>query len=470
MQKNDIIELKIEDITEQGEGIGKVSGYALFVKDTVPGDYVRAKVIKAKKNYGYAKLMEVLTPSADRVSPRCPAAGPCGGCQLQAMRYPAQLDFKRKKAGEHLRRIGGFTVLYEKDPQRCPLPENTVYVEPVLGMDDPWEYRNKFLVPVRKSRDNRIMTGFYAGRTHAVIETPHCFLGEAVYDEILAVVRGFMTAFGIEPYDEVSGKGIVRHVMIRKGKHTGQIMVCLVINRNRLPHAEALAERLSAVPGVTSFSLCVNTSRDNVIMGDRIIPVYGDPYIEDLIGDVKYRISPLSFFQVNPEQTEKLYGKVLEYADLTGKETVWDLYCGTGTISLFLAREAGHVYGVEIVPEAIEDAKHNAAANGIGNASFFCGKAEEVMPELLKAGAEGTLTADIAVVDPPRKGCDAALIETLLEMKPAKIIYVSCDSATLARDLKLLCAEGQFAVRKVQPVDMFPQSGGIETVVKLERK
>ncbi|MBQ6360343.1 MAG: 23S rRNA (uracil(1939)-C(5))-methyltransferase RlmD [Lachnospiraceae bacterium] len=470
MQKNDIIELKIEDITEQGEGIGKVSGYALFVKDTVPGDTVKAKVIKAKKSYGYAKLMEVLTPSADRVSPRCPAAGPCGGCQLQAMDYQAQLAFKRKKVGEHLRRIGGFEVLYDTDASLSgSAGENTVFVEPVLGMEEPWEYRNKFLVPVRKTRDGRIITGFYAGRTHSVIETPHCFLGEAVYDEILKSVRDFMSEYGIEPYEEASGKGVVRHVMIRKGKKTGQIMVCLVINRKKLPHADVLAERLSAVPGFVSFSLNVNTERNNVIMGDRIIPVYGEPWIEDLIGDVKYRISPLSFFQVNPEQTEKLYGKVLEYAALTGKETVWDLYCGTGTISLFLAREAGHVYGVEIVPEAIEDAEHNAAVNSIANASFFCGKAEEVMPELLHAGAEGTAAAEIAVVDPPRKGCDGTLLETLLAMRPAKIVYVSCDSATLARDLKILCGEGQYAVRKVQPVDMFPQSGGIETVVKLER-
>ena len=463
MQKNDIIELKIEDITEQGEGIGRVSGYALFVKDTVPGDLVKAKVIKAKKNYGYGKLLEVITPSDDRISPRCPAAGPCGGCQLQAMRYSAQLDFKRKKVGEHLRRIGGFAVGYEED---C----SGIFIEPVLGMEEPWEYRNKFLVPVRRSRDGRIVTGFYAGRTHSVIETPHCFLGDAVYDEILAVVREFMTAYGIEPYDEASGKGTVRHVMIRKGKKTGQIMVCLVINRNKLPHADELAARLSALSGVVSFSLNVNTSRGNVIMGDRIIPVCGEPYIEDRIGDVTYRISPLSFFQVNPEQTEKLYGKVLEYAALTGKETVWDLYCGTGTISLFLAQKAGQVYGVEIVPEAIEDAKHNAAANGIVNAEFFCGSAEEVMPAMLERGAEGTLTADVAVVDPPRKGCDPALIDTLLKMQPEKIIYVSCDSATLARDLKTLCEDGRYGIRKVQPVDMFPQSGGIETVVKLEKR
>ena len=464
IQKNDIFELQIEDITEQGEGIGRVSGYALFVKDTVPKDLVKVKVIKAGKSYGYGKCLEVIRPSDDRVVPRCPAASPCGGCQLQAMRYPAQLAFKRRKVTEHLRRIGGLEAGCGEDR------DVPVYVEPVIGMEEPWEYRGKFLVPVRRRKDGGIAMGFYAGRTHSVIETPHCYLGDAVYDKILAVVKEFLTEFGIAPYEESSGKGTVRHVMIRKGKKTGQIMVCLVINAKKLPHAEQLAERLSAIPGLVSFSLNVNRERNNVIMGSQIIPVMGKPYIEDRIGDVVYRISPLSFFQVNPEQTEKLYGKVLEFAALTGKETVWDLYCGTGTISLFLAGHARRVYGVEIVPDAVKDARFNARRNGIENAEFFCGRAEEVMPALLGQGAEGTDTADTAVVDPPRKGCDAALISTLIRMKPGKIIYVSCDSATLARDLKILCRDGGYSIECVQPVDMFPQSGGIETVVCLSNK
>lgn len=451
MEKNQLVQVTIQDMTENGEGIGKVDGYTLFIKDTVIGDRVSAKIMKAKKTYGYARVMEVLEPSPDRVTPRCPVAGPCGGCQLQAMSYEAQLRFKQRKVQNHLERIGGFT---------------DVTVEPVIGMKEPWHYRNKAQFPIRANREGKIIAGFYAGRTHSVIETEQCYLGLPVNEQILAIVKKWMEENHIAPYDETSGKGLVRHVLIRVARATGQVMVCLIINGKKLRGTETLVERLRTIPGMTSISYNVNLERTNVILGREVVLLWGDDSIEDCIGDISFRISPLSFFQVNPEQTEKLYGKALEFAGLTGGETVWDLYCGIGTISLFLAQKAGKVYGVEIVPAAIENAKENAVRNGFTNTEFFVGKAEEVLPQWY---AEHGEPADVIVVDPPRKGCDEALLQVMLQMSPQRMVYVSCDSATLARDLKLLCGSGEYRIEKVQPVDMFAQGVGIETVVLLSK-
>lgn len=451
MQKDDLIRVTIEDLSSDGLGVGHSDGMAFFIKDTVIGDEVEAKIMKMKKTYGYARMTKLLVPSPDRIEARCPVARQCGGCQIQSMSYPAQLRFKENKVRNNLMRIGKF----ENPP-----------IEPIIGMDTPFRYRNKAQFPIGYSRDGRRIAGFYAGRTHAIIECKDCLLGARVNQEILETVLSHMEQFQIEPYEEQTGKGLLRHVMTRVGHSTGEIMVCLVVNGTKLPHEEALIAALTGIPGMASVTLNTNTEKTNVIMGRKQRLLWGRPYIEDTIGAVRFRISPLSFFQVNPLQTEKLYGKALEYAGLTGEETVWDLYCGIGTISLFLAQRAKKVCGVEIVPAAIEDARKNAALNGFTNAEFFVGKAEEVLPEKYKT--EG-ITADVIVVDPPRKGCEESVLTTMIQMQPKRIVYVSCDSATLARDLKYLCENG-YTLQKYCPVDMFGNSVHVETVVLLSHK
>ena len=450
-RKNDIVTLDIEDCGVDGEGIGKADGFTVFVKDAVIGDRVTAKIMKAKKNYGYGRLMEILKPSPYRVEPKCAFARQCGGCQLQALSYEQQLAFKEKKVRGHLERIGGFTEL--------PM-------EPIIGMDEPYHYRNKAQFPVGKNKEGRIITGFYAGRTHTIIENRDCALGVSQNKEVLDRVIAHMEAYGIEPYNEETGKGLVRHILIRYGFFTGEVMVCLVLNGSSIPQKETLIEHLLEIPGMTSITINVNKKRSNVILGEEIRLLWGKPYITDKIGDISYQISPLSFFQVNPLQTGKLYSKALEYADLHGEETVWDLYCGIGTISLFLAQKAKFVRGVEIIPAAIENANDNARLNSIENVEFFVGKAEEVLPAEYKKNG---IYADVIVVDPPRKGCEESLLATMIEMQPKRIVYVSCDSATLARDLKYLCERG-YELRKVCPVDQFGGTVHVETVVLLSRQ
>ena len=456
MEKNQEFIVTIEDMNEDGAGVGKVDGYIWFVKDAVIGDVVRAKAMKMKKSYGFARLMEVLEPSASRVIPSCPVARQCGGCQLQAMSYEEQLKFKERKVMNNLIRIGKFA-------------EDEIHMLPIMGMEEPWRYRNKAQFPFGKDKDGNVIAGFYAGRTHAIVEAEDCLLGVEENREILDIVKQFMKEMKIEPYDELSHKGLVRHVLIRKGFKTGEIMVCLVINGNKLPGKERLVEMLTGVDGIkgmTSISYSVNQEKTNVIMGKEIVNLYGPGYITDYIGNVKYQISPLSFYQVNPVQTERLYGTALEYAGLTGNEIVWDLYCGIGTISLFLAQKAKKVYGVEIVPQAIEDARRNAEINGIHNAEFFVGKAEEVLPEQFE---KNHVHADVIVVDPPRKGCDAVCMDTILKMRPERVVYVSCDSATLARDLRYL-ADGGYVVERGRCCDMFPGTVHCETVVLLSQQ
>ena len=450
-RKNDIVTLEIVDCGTDGEGIGKADGFTVFVKDAVIGDTVTAKIMKAKKNYGYGRLMEILNASPYRVEPVCPSARQCGGCQLQAVSYEEQKVFKEKKLRGHLERIGGFTNL--------PM-------EPLIGMDEPYHYRNKAQFPVGRNKEGKIVTGFYAGRTHAIIENRDCALGIPENKDVLDRVIAHMEKYNIAPYDEVTGKGLVRHIFVRYGFFTGELMVCLIINGQDLPHQRELVEKLCEIPGMTSISLNMNKKRSNVILGDKVKTIWGKEYITDKIGDIFYEISPLSFFQVNPQQTWKLYSKALEYADLHGEETVWDLYCGIGTISLFLAQKAKFVRGVEIVPAAIEDAKRNAQINHIENVEFFVGKAEEVLPrEYEKNG----VYADVIVVDPPRKGCDAMLLKTILKMQPKRVVYVSCDSATLARDLRFLCDNG-YELKKVCGVDQFPQTVHVESIVLLSHK
>ena len=472
--KNDCVELTIEDIGVSGEGIGKVDGYTLFVKDTVIGDVVRVKIMKAKKNYGYARLMDIIKPSKDRVEPACPIARQCGGCQIQAMNYNAQLKYKQKLVKDNLLRISGLTE--GVDYEMCE----------ILGMDTPFRYRNKAQYPVGEDKDGNIVMGFYAGHTHSIIACPDddCMLGHSDNAFILNAVKEWMKQYRVRAYNENIHKGTVRHVLVRTGYHTDEVMVCLVTKKMlRKEAADGLVKAIQKLKlNVASLVVNINKEDTNVILGKECITLYGRPYIEDYIGDIKFQISPLSFYQVNPKQTEVLYNKALEFAGLKGNESVWDMYCGIGTISLFLAKKAGKVYGVEIVPQAIEDAKNNAKINNIDNAEFFVGKAEEVVPAFYKKqtgvqsdndstdSKEYDMTRpDVVVVDPPRKGCDKKLLDTIVSMTPDRIVYVSCDSATLARDLKLLVEYG-YKVEKVQPVDQFGNTVHVETVVLLSHK
>jgi 23S rRNA (uracil1939-C5)-methyltransferase len=452
INKNDELIIDIYDIGSDGEGVGRYEGFTLFVKNALVGDKVKVKVMKMKKNYGYARLMEIIEPSKDRVKPKCKLAGRCGGCSIQHLDYQKQLEYKQNKVKNCLVRIGGFS--------------DEINLDPILGMENPFYYRNKAQFPVSKDKDGKVVIGFYAGGTHSIIDTSHCYIQAEVNEPIIKKVREFLVQQKISIYNEEKHEGLVRHILTRVGFTTGEIMVCLILNGSDLPKKEILIQSLCEIPNMTSISLNVNKEKTNVILGDKVIPLWGQPYITDYIGDIKYQISPLSFYQVNPVQTRKLYETALSYADLHGDEVVWDLYCGIGTISLFLAQKAKQVYGVEIVPQAIQDAKQNALINNITNAEFFVGAAEEVLPMKYK---EENIYADVIVVDPPRKGCDESLLETIISMSPKRVVYVSCDPATLARDLKYLCNHG-YELKKVQVVDQFGHSVHVETVVKLEKK
>ena len=480
MKKNEICNIEIVDMSINGEGIGKVDGFPLFIKDAIIGDEIVAKVTKVNKSYGFGRVEEVIKASEYRVEPRCPIARPCGGCQLQEMDYRKQLKFKERKVYEHLKRIGGFSeeLLFE-------------VTEPIIGMENPFNYRNKATFPFGRGKDGGIITGFYAGRTHNIIPNTDCMVGVPVNQEVLETIVTYMKRHNIAPYDEVNHTGVVRHVLIRYGFSTHEIMVCLIINSNKsivLRNVEELIDKLKEIPGMTSIVLNFNTKNTNVIMGHECKVLWGEDYITDTLTSrenhksIKYRISPLSFYQVNPIQTEQLYDLALEFAGLTGKEMVWDLYCGIGTISLFLSGKAKRVIGVEVVPQAIEDAKENARINGIKNVEFIVGKSEEVFikhhgEEFLKeklpkevfsteVGKVQKRSPDVIVLDPPRKGCDESLLEAITKVKPEKVVYVSCDSATLARDLKYLCGRG-YEIKGVRAVDMFPMTVHVETVVLL---
>ena len=524
MKKNDIFELEITDMGTDGEGIGHYDGMTFFVKDALIGDVITARATKLKKNYGYARVEEIKTPSTFRVEPQCELHKRCGGCQIQALSYEKQLEFKNNKVRNNLMRIGGFS--------EAKLDSK---MQPPVGADNPYRYRNKAQFPVGYDRDGNIVTGFYASRSHNIIPVEDCRLGVPQNKEILDIIKEWMNECGITPYDENTYKGLVRHVLIRYGFTSKQIMVCLVINADELEPehraadiegaecgkiadkrngdkagdnkecgstagdsrhnaADSLCERLSKIDGMTSISYNINKENTNVILGKKTVCIWGRPYIEDTIHllsypdftpqgtGITYQISPQSFYQVNPKQTEKLYSTALAFAGLTGNENVWDLYCGIGTISLFLSQKAKQVYGVEIVPQAIEDAKNNAKLNGITNAQFFVGKAEEVLPQFYEnakktekitddtasTGHTDMLRPDVIVVDPPRKGCDEKCLDTMLAMSPERIVYVSCDSATLARDLKILCEE-KYELMKWQAFDQFSHTTHVESICLLER-
>lgn len=451
-KKNDTVTVTITDMGNEGEGIGKIDGYTLFVKDAIVGDVIEAKIVKPKKNYAYARLERILTASQFRTNPRCEFHKQCGGCQIQALSYEKQLAFKQNKVRNNLIRIGKFEEGFIDS-----------VLEPIVGMEDPYYYRNKAQFPIGADKDGNPITGFYAGRTHTIIANTDCCLGNRKNERILQVILTYMKTNQVLAYNEESGNGLVRHVLIRIGHKTQEIMVCLVINGRELPDSEQLINELCKLDGMTSISISINTENTNVIMGKEIKTLWGKSYITDYIGDIKFQISPLSFYQVNSVQTEKLYSLAMEYAGLQGEEIVWDLYCGIGTISLFLSQRAKKVYGVEIVPQAILDAKNNAKINQIENVEFYIGKAEEVLPQQYE---EKGIYADVIVVDPPRKGCDEQCLQTMLKMQPERIVYVSCDSATLARDLQILC-EKDYRIERVRAVDQFSHTVHCEICVEI---
>lgn len=456
-KKDDIVTVTILDCANEGEGIGKIDGYPFFIKDAVIGDVVEAKVMKAQKNYAFARLMKIVTPSEKRCEPRCSVAGPCGGCKIQAMDYEAQLRFKQSKVYNNLMRIGGIA-------KECL----DAVMEPIIGMEDPWRYRNKAQYPVSRDRDGNIIIGFYAGRTHNVIPCEDCMIGPAHHALILSRIKAWMEETKTDPYDEKTGKGLVRHVLIRDGFATGEGMVCLVVNCEVKSAGTngrwgRLVEALEDIPGIVSVQLNENREDTNVILGKNCKVLKGKDSIEDILCGMRFEISPLSFYQVNRTQAERLYDTALEFADLDGSEEVWDICCGIGTITLALARGAKTVHGLEIVPEAIANAWENAKRNHVENVDFVCAAAEEYMP-----AHKNEIRADVIVTDPPRKGMDERSLEVMVSMQPKKIVYVSCDSATLARDVKYLCAHG-YELKRVRPADLFPHSVHVETVVLLSK-
>lgn len=448
--KNDEIELNISAIGNEGEGIGKSDeGITVFVPGAVCGDRIIAHITKVKKTYAYGIVKQIVSPSPYRVEPKCPVALKCGGCTLQQLSYEEQLKYKENKVRDCIERIGGIA-----NPP----------MEPIVGADNIYFYRNKAQFPVGTGKDGKPVIGFYRHHSHDVVENTECAIQAPVNGKIMEAVRNHMLKNDISAYNEETGKGLVRHVYTRVGFVSKEVMVCIVINGDKLPKSEELCGKLSDICREENMSLesvCLNVNREktNVILGKKNIVLQGREYITDKIGEVSFKISPLSFYQVNPEQTKKLYNLAAEFAGLTGNETVWDLYCGIGTISLYLAGKAKRVYGVEIVPEAIENAKENAKLNGIENAEFFVGASEDVAPTLPK-------NPDVIVVDPPRKGCDEKLLETIIVNNPKRVVYVSCDPATLARDLKYLVANG-YTLDRVRPVDQFCHSGHVETVCQL---
>ncbi len=450
VQKNEYIDVVFEDLTHEGNGVAKVDGYPLFVPNGLPGEKAKIKVIKLNKGYGFGRLIELYEKSPDRVEPNCPIYKECGGCQLQHLSYPGQLRAKHNQVQEVLTRIGKI--------------ENAI-VHPVLGMEDPWRYRNKAQVPVGE-REGGLIAGFYQKRSHDIIDMEACLIQQEKNDEVVQSIKRICEKHGVRAYNEQTHKGTLRHIMARYGMKTGEIMVVLITRNTDLPNKnQIIQDIIQSNPDIKSIVQNINTKKTNVIFGDETKVLWGNEFIYDYIGNIRFAISARSFYQVNPEQTKVLYDQALKYAGLSGKETVIDAYCGIGTISLFLAQQAKKVYGVEIVPEAIEDAKRNAKLNEIENVEFAVGEAETVIPKWYEDGVK----ADVLVVDPPRKGCDETLLQTIIEMKPKKVVYVSCNPATLARDLRIL-EDGGFKTAEVQPVDMFPQTMHVEAVAVLTLK
>lgn len=449
IEKNKDYEVEIIGVGHEGEGVGKAEDFTVFVNGALPGERVNAKIIKVSKNFAVGKLLNILEPSIERREPICSIYKRCGGCQLMHSSYEAQLKLKTKRVEDTLRRIGridGFNI------------------HPTIGMNNPYRYRNKVQLPIRKS-NGKVQIGFYSPRSHDIIDMDTCHIQDEAADKAAWLTRKWIEKYNVPVYDETTGLGDIRHIMVRKGFKTGEVMIVIVTNSKKLPRSKEFVDTMiNNIVGLKSIIQNINSNKTNVILGNENRTLWGSDTITDYIDKFKFNISPLSFFQVNPVQTEVLYGKALEYAELTGNEIVFDAYCGTGTISLFLAQKAKWVYGVEIIPEAIENAVQNAKENGIKNAEFIVGQSEKEIPELIKKG----IKPDVVVVDPPRKGCERELLDAIAIVKPERIVYVSCDPGTLARDLGILDELG-FKTMEVQPVDMFPQTAHVETVVLITR-
>ncbi|BAB80073.1 MAG: 23S rRNA (uracil(1939)-C(5))-methyltransferase RlmD [Clostridium perfringens] len=438
----------------EGEGIAKIDNkYPIFIEGALKGEKVKVRIVKVNKNFAYGKLMEVLEASEERVNPPCAIYKRCGGCKLQHASYKAQLDFKWDRVKDCVSKIG------KLDPSIVKYP---------LGMENPWRYRNKVQLPIGLI-NGEVKIGFFAPRSHDIIDMESCLIQDEIGDKVVKLTREWIEKFNIRPYNvdgEYDEKGIVRHIMIRRGFTTNEVMVVLVTNGEKLPHKEEFVDLMvKNIPGIKSVIQNINSKKTNVILGLESKTLWGEDTISDYIGDFRFNISPLSFFQVNPIQTEVLYGKALEYANLTGNEEVFDAYCGTGTITLFLSQKAKKVYGVEIIPQAIDNAWINAKENKVENVEFFVGESEVVIPDLINKGVK----ADVVVVDPPRKGCDKKLLDAITNIDAKKIVYVSCDPSTLGRDLKVL-EENGYKTLEVQPVDMFPNTAHIENVALLIKK
>ncbi|AKN32852.1 RNA methyltransferase [Clostridium carboxidivorans P7] len=452
INKNEEYDMKITGMGYEGEGVGKINDFTVFVLGALLNEKVKVKIVKVNKNFAFAKLVDVIEASEHRTEPVCSIYKRCGGCQLQHYSYQAQLDFKKQRVKDCIERIGKLKI-------------SEVNLHDTIGMNDPYRYRNKVQLPVGE-KNGEVNIGFYAQRTHEIINMDTCNIQHEAADKVLKLIKSWMKKYNIKSYNEQLHTGSIRHIMVRKAFKTNEVMVVVVTRSNELPHKEELVEMLlESKENIVSIIQNVNSKKTNVILGIECITLWGKDNISDYIGDFKFNISPLSFFQVNPVQTEVLYNKALEYASLTGNETVFDAYCGTGTISLFLSQKSKKVYGIEIIPQAIENAKINAKQNNINNAEFIVGESEKIIPELIKKG----IKADVVVVDPPRKGCEKSLLEAIAQMAPERIVYVSCDPGTLARDLSILDELG-YTATEIQPVDMFPQTAHVETVVKLYRK
>jgi 23S rRNA (uracil1939-C5)-methyltransferase len=449
IEKNQEYTIEITGLTNEGMGVGRVEGFTVFVEGALPEETVIAKIVKIQKTFGYGKLISIERQTQSRVKPSCGIVSKCGGCQLQHLDYKAQLSNKTQMVKDVMERIGGFKDLLVHD---------------TIGMQDPWRYRNKAQFPVGIAKD--VVIGFYANRSHDIIDTDKCVIQDKLNDKVIKIFKEYIKKSSISVYNEKTHKGLVRHIVTRKGFKTGEVMICIVVNGESLPDTDYLVETLtSKIPQIKSIVLNINKRASNVILGATNLVLYGEAAIYDYIGKFKFRISPNSFFQVNPVQTDVLYSKALEYTDLSGNETVFDAYCGIGTISLFLSEKAKKVYGVEVVAQAIQNAKENAVLNNVDNVDFILGESEKVIPEMYKKD----IKADVIVVDPPRKGCEQELLDVIAEMQCPRVVYVSCNPATLARDMKFLVEKG-YVVKEVQPVDMFPHTVHVECVALLVKE
>lgn len=450
LSKNKEYVVDIVDIGQGGVGIGKYDGFTVFVDGGLINDRIKVRINKSKKNYAVGDIVEIIEESPFRVKRKCSDnLKDCGGCQIQELDYQKQLDIKTNEVKQVISRIGKL---------------EDVVIHDTLGMEEPVRYRNKAQFPIQKVNNNPLI-GFYKKKSHDIIPTDKCIIQHEINDKIMKIIKTYINAYKVSVYDEKTHTGVLRHLVTKVGFTTNEVMVVLVANGKKLPYLKELASVLEEnVPGFKTLVVNVNREKTNVILGRENIVVYGDGKINDYIGELVFEISPLSFFQVNPVQTEVLYNKALEYADLKEDDTVFDIYCGIGTISLFLAQKAKKVYGIEIVEDAIKDAKINANLNNLDNVEFYVGKAEEVVPKMYKEGK----TANVVVVDPPRKGCDEKVLDTIVSMKPDRVVYVSCNPSTLARDLAYLNERG-YKCLEVQPVDMFPHTMHVESVAKLEK-